>query len=106
MFPSIWAVVTTCLSVTSVPSSASVPGVGRVTIVTLASAAPASVSAKPKSAAVKVYAASSSVVTVLLAAVGAVFVGVVPPVVPLTRILKANPVNVVKLPVELACRDS
>ena len=64
---------------TAVPSSARVPGVGTVTIFTLASVSPVSVSAKPKSAASKVYAVSWAVVTVLLAAVGAVLVTVVVP---------------------------
>ena len=48
------------------------PAAGTVTIFTLASAAPVSASMKPKSSAVKVYALSSAVVTVLWAAVGAV----------------------------------
>ena len=75
MSPSIWSVVTTSSAMTAVPSSASVPTAGRVTIVTLASVAPASSSSKPKSSAVKVYGLSSPVVTVLSAAVGAVLVG-------------------------------
>ena len=72
MSPSIWAFVTSSSATTAVPSSARMPAAGVVTIFTLASAAPASASMKPKSAAVKVYALSSPVVTVLLAAVGAV----------------------------------
>ena len=72
MSPSIWALVTTAFARTAVPSSASAPAAGTVTIFTLASAAPVSVSAKPKSSASKVYAAPTPVVTVLLAAVGAV----------------------------------
>ena len=72
MPPSIWALVTTASARTAVPLSASSPGVGTVTIFTLASVSPASSSMKPKSAAVKVYALSSPVVTVLWAAVGAV----------------------------------
>ena len=74
MFPSIWALVTTAFARTAVPSSARVPGVGTVTIFTLASVSPESVSAKPKSSASKVYALSSPVVTVLWSAVGAVLV--------------------------------
>ena len=72
MSPSIWAVVTTAAARTAVPSSARVPAAGTVTIVTLASVAPASASSKPKSSASKAYGRSSPVVTVLLAAVGAV----------------------------------
>ena len=56
------------------PSSARVPSAGTVTIFTLASVSPASASMKPKSSAMKVYGLSSPVVTVLLAAVGAVLV--------------------------------
>ena len=81
MSPSIWSVVTTSSAMTAVPSSASVPTIGRVTIVTLASVAPASSSSKPKSSAVKAYALSSPVVTVLSAAVGAVLVEAVPTVI-------------------------
>ena len=81
MSPSIWALVTTAAARTAVPSSASVPADGTVTIVTLASVAPASSSSKPKSSAVKAYALSSPVVTVLSSAVGAVLVGAVPTVI-------------------------
>ena len=68
---------TTSSAATAVPESARVPlpEAGGVTIVTLASAAPASASMKPKSSAVKVYALSSTVVTVLLAAVGTLLAG-------------------------------
>ena len=72
MSASIWALVTTSSARTAVPSSASVPSAGGVTIFTLASVSPASASSKPKSSAVKAYARSSPVVTVLWAAVGAV----------------------------------
>ena len=81
MSPSIWAVVTTSSARTAVPSSASVPAAGTVTIVTLASVSPASASSKPKSSAVKAYARSSPVVTVLWAAVGAVLVVAAPTVI-------------------------
>ena len=64
------ALATTSSTVTAVPSSASSPGVGTVTIFTLASVSP-SASTKPKSPASKVYAAPTPVVTVLSAAVGA-----------------------------------
>ena len=66
------ALVTTWSGVTAVPSSARVPAAGRDTIRTLASVSPAFVSAKPNSDAVKVYAVSRGVKTVLLAAVGAI----------------------------------
>ena len=56
------------------------PGVGTVTIFTLASLSPVSASAKPKSPALKVY--TTPAVTVLLAAVGGVLVATAP----LTRI--------------------
>ena len=59
---------------TGVPSNASVPTAGRVTIFTLASVSPVSVSTKPKSSASKVYGLSTTVVTVLWAAVGALLV--------------------------------
>ena len=74
MSPSIWAFVTTPSARTAVPSSARVPAAGGVTIFTLASVSPASSSSNSKSSAVKAYALSSPVVTVLLAAVGAVLV--------------------------------
>ena len=74
MSPSIWALVTTWLSVTSGPLSARVPSSGTVTIFTLASVSPVSMSAKPKSSASKVYAVPAPVVTVLWSAVGAVLV--------------------------------
>ena len=56
--------------VTAVPSSSSAPSAGSVTTVTLASASP-SLSVKLKSAAAKVCAVSSSVVTDAANAVGA-----------------------------------
>ena len=82
MYPSIWALVTTAFARTAVPSSASAPAAGTVTIFTLASVSPVSASAKPKSPAVKVYVLPTPAVTVLSAAVG----GVLGTVVPLTRI--------------------
>ena len=66
------ALVTTSFVVTAVPSTARVPSAGSVTIFTLASVSPVSASAKPKSASLKVYGLSTTVVTVLWAAVGAV----------------------------------
>ena len=62
---------TTWSTDTAAPSSSSAPAAGSVTSVTLARASPESVSSKLKSAAAKVYAVSSSVVTVLSALVGA-----------------------------------
>ena len=65
------ALVTTWFVVTAAPASAKVPAAGRDTIRTLASVSLAFASAKPKSVAVKGYAVSRGVKTVLLAAVGA-----------------------------------
>ena len=61
----------TSSAITAVPSSANAPTTGRVAIFTLASVSAASASAKLKSSAVKVYAVSWTVSTVLSAAVGA-----------------------------------
>ena len=81
LLASMSALGTTWFIVTAAPSSASVPTPGRLAILTLASVSPVSVSAKRKSAAVKVYAVSWAVVTVLSAAVGAVLVEAVPTVI-------------------------
>ena len=62
---------TTSSAITAVPSSASVPNAGGVTIFTLSSVSPVSVSANPKSTAMKAYAVFWAVATVLSAAVGA-----------------------------------
>ena len=66
------ALVTTWSGVTGAPASARVPNAGKLSIFTLASVAPVSASAKPKSSALKVYVVSEPIVTVLSAAVGAV----------------------------------
>ena len=67
---------TTLSSVTAVPSSSRSPSVSRPVIFTLASSSPSSTSEKPKSDTWNVYVASSTVVTVPDAAVGASFTAV------------------------------
>ena len=67
---SMFAFVITWFTVTSTPPSSRSPAVSSVVIFTLESVSPVSAPANPKSAAVKVYAVSSFVVTVLSAPVG------------------------------------
>ena len=88
---------TNCPTVTATPDSASVPAPGKVVTLTfnnaLAPPAPAASpgSVKPKSAAAKVYTASSSTVTVLLVPTGASLTAVTLTVIVRAEVSRSTP---------------